>query len=136
MGSDSFINQVYKIVISNLSDEKFGASDLASVLGLSTSQTLRKVKAATGKSVARYIREVRLHKAAELIKETDLTMAEISYRVGFGSASYFSKAFSDHFGVSPGDYDTRDSISGEILPPVEKYGSKQLLRRRGVYTVL
>ena len=114
MESKSFINQVHGIIISNISDENFGVNNLASILGLSTSQTLRKVKAATGKSVNQYIRELRLRKASELIKDTDLTIAEISYQVGFGSPSYFSNTFSKHYGITPGEYKTQNISLGEL----------------------
>jgi AraC-like DNA-binding protein len=62
--SQNFIDEVRAIVMSNISDEKFGVRKLASILGLSSSQTLRKVKSSTGKSVNQYIRELRLEKAA------------------------------------------------------------------------
>ena len=58
--SQDFIDKVRALIMSNISDEKFGKQSLASQLGLSPSQTFRKVKAATGKSVNRYIRELRL----------------------------------------------------------------------------
>ena len=99
-----FIDKVGAIVAQNLSNENFGTSELATQLGLSNSQTLRKVKAATGKSVNQYIREFRLEKAAILIKKTDATIAEISYQVGFSSPSYFNKAFRKYYGVAPGEY--------------------------------
>jgi TolB-like protein/AraC-like DNA-binding protein len=112
--SQKFIDQVRAIVMNNISDEKFGVHELASTLGLSSSQTLRKVKAATGKSVNQYIRELRLEKAAKLIKKTDLTIAEISYQVGFGSPSYFNKTFVNYYGIAPGEYKTK-SISLSVL---------------------
>ena len=105
--SQDFIDQVLALIMSNISDEKFGVQDLASQLELSPSQTLRKVKAATGKSVNQYIRELRLEKAAKLIKKTDLSIAEISYQVGFGSPSYFNKAFVNYYGIAPGEYKTK-----------------------------
>ena len=108
-----FIDKVRAIVAQNLSNENFGTSELASKLGLSNSQTLRKVKAATGKSVNQYIREFRLEKAAKLIKKTDATIAEISYQVGFNSPSYFNKAFSKYYGVAPGEYKTKSIILSE-----------------------
>ena len=82
-----FVDNLQNIVLNHIADESFGAGNLASLLGLSTSQTLRKVKAATGKSVNQYIREVKLAEAAKLIRETDFTSAEISYKVGFSSPS-------------------------------------------------
>jgi len=109
----SFINNVHEIVINHLADEDFGAGNLASILGLSTSQTLRKVKAATGKSANQYIREVKLAKAAKLIKETDFTSAEIAYKVGFSSPSYFNKTFRKHYGITPGRYKAQESTQKE-----------------------
>ena len=112
--SQDFIDKVRALIMSNISDEKFGKKSLASQLGLSPSQTLRKVKAATGKPVNRYIRELRLEKAAKLIKNTDDTIAEISYQVGFGSPSYFNKAFVKYYGIAPGEYKTKSTSLSEL----------------------
>lgn len=103
-----FIDKVHNIVINNITNENFGVGKLASLIGLSTSQTLKKVRAITGKSVNQYIREIRLTEAAYLIKETDLTIAEIAYKVGFGSQSYFNKVFRKYYGKTPGDYKFQD----------------------------
>ena len=100
----SFIDKVHDIAMSNISDENFGVKKLASLIGLSPSQTLKKVRSITGKSVNQYIRELRLSKAASLLKETDITIAEIAYKVGFSSQSYFNKVFRKRYGITPGDY--------------------------------
>ena len=107
---DAFINKIKKIILNHLEDASFGVSNLASELGLSRSQTLRKVKAATGKSVSKLIKEIRLNEGAKLIRETDLTASEISYKVGFSSPSYFNKCFHDHFGLTPGDYNSQSEV--------------------------
>jgi TolB-like protein/AraC-like DNA-binding protein len=104
--NQKFIDQVRTIVVKNISDENFGVPELSSLLGLSPSQTLRKIKADSGKSVNQYIREIRLEKAAKLLKQTDQSIAEISYQVGFSSASYFNKSFRKYYNVTPGDYKT------------------------------
>ena len=91
--NQKFIDQLHSIVLTNISDENFGVRKLSELLGLSPSQTLRKTKAASGKSVNQYIRELRLEKGAELLRETDESIAEVSYQVGFSSASYFNKSF-------------------------------------------
>lgn len=103
----TFIDEARSIVADNISNEGFGAKELASLLGLSTSQTLRKIKAETGKSVTQFIRELRLEKAAKLLKRTDKTASEIAFEVGFSSASYFSKAFTKYYGIAPGEYRTK-----------------------------
>jgi len=52
-------------------------------------------------TVSSYIHAKRVEKAMQLLSETDLNMEEISQRVGFSSASYFSKIFKKHTGLSP-----------------------------------
>ena len=79
---DAFIDKIKEIILNHLDDSSFGVKQLASELGLSRSQTLRKVKASTGKSVSKLIKEIRLKEGAKLIQETDLTASEIAYRVG------------------------------------------------------
>ncbi len=106
----SFIDN---IVINHIADENFGTGNLASLLGLSRSQTLRKVKAATGKSVNQYISAVKLAEAAKLIKETDFTSAEIAYKVWFSSPSYFNKTFRKRYGITPGRYKAQESTQKE-----------------------
>ncbi|MCZ6701681.1 MAG: helix-turn-helix domain-containing protein [Ignavibacteria bacterium] len=128
--SQKFIDQVRAIVMNNISDEKFGVRKLASTLGLSSSQTLRKVKAATGKSVNRYIRELRLEKAAKLIKKTDLTIAEISYKVGFGSPSYFNKTFVKYYGIAPGEYKTKSISLSELAAKNTKKRSRTIFSNK------
>ena len=103
-----FIDQAHDIVINNLTDEKFGVQKLASKIGLSPSQALKKIKTETGKSVNQYIRELRLEEAAKLIKNTDLTFAEIAYKVGFGSNTYFTTSFRKLYGITPGEYKTQN----------------------------
>lgn len=109
----NFKDNLYNTVLNHMADENFGTSNLASLLGLSTSQTLRKVKATTGKSVNQYIREIKLTEAAKLIRETELTSAEIAYKVGFSSPSYFNKTFRKHFGITPGAYKAQEAIQKE-----------------------
>ena len=109
-----FIDKVRAIVLKNVSNDQFTVGELASELGLSKSQTLRKVKAAANKSVNQYIRELRLEEAAKLILETDQSIAEISYEVGFSSPSYFTKSFSKYYGMAPGEYKTQRAIIGEL----------------------
>ncbi|RLD73333.1 MAG: hypothetical protein DRJ07_20950, partial [Bacteroidetes bacterium] len=102
----AFIHKVKQTILKHIEDEKFGVNNLASKIGFSKSQIWRKVKASTGKSVNQFIREIRLQKAAKLIKEDQYTASEISFQVGFSSPSYFSKCFHDYFGVTPGEYNT------------------------------
>jgi AraC-like DNA-binding protein len=79
----------------------FGSSELARKLLISDSQLYRKLKAITGKSTAVFIRSIRLNHAKELLVNTDQSVSEIAYQVGFNDPSWFSRAFKDEFGISP-----------------------------------
>lgn len=118
-----FIDQVHSIVLKNISDENFGVRELSSLLGLSPSQTLRKIKAITDKSVSQYIREIRLEKAAKLLEETSQSIAEVSCQVGFSSASYFNKSFKKQYNITPGDYKTNSLSLNKIK---KKKGSSKI----------
>jgi len=115
-GAD-FINQVNSLVLENISKEQFGVSELAELMNMSRSNLLRKIKKQTQLSASQFIRQVRLQKGMEMVKEDALTISEISYQVGFGSASYFIKCFREHYGYPPGEVfnlDKSDKASPEL----------------------
>ncbi len=97
-----FIQNLTKIIEANLANEKFGPDDLAREVGMSHSHLHRQLKSVTNQNPSQFIREIRLKKAKELLLNGDLTVAEISYLVGFGSPAYFSRCFHEYFGVAPG----------------------------------
>lgn len=98
-----FLQKLEETVLKNLDNDQFGVEELASEVSQSRFQVNRKVKAITGKSVSQFIREIRVKQALNLLKETDFTTSEISYKVGFGSPSYFIKCFSEYYGITPGE---------------------------------
>ncbi len=61
-------------------------------------------KAVYGNSIAAHIKEHRMKKSAELLRETDMSIAEIAQTVGYDSQSKFTAAFKTFFQVLPKDY--------------------------------
>ncbi len=117
---DRFIDQSQALVLENLSNEKFGVSELAEAMNMSRSNLLRKVKKQTNLSASQFIRQIRLQKGMELLKEDNaLTVSEISYEVGFGSTSYFIKCFREHYGYPPGEVLKREFVEepAQAKPP-------------------
>ena len=96
-----FLNRTRAAIEEHLSDEEFGISELAAELGMSRSQLYRKFAALTDKSVNQFIRSLRLDKARELLRTTDLNVAEVAYDTGFKNPSHFSRAYSLEFGIPP-----------------------------------
>ena len=50
------------------------------------------------------IRDIRMARALELMKDPTARISDIGYRLGFSSSSYFTKIFRETFGMSPKDY--------------------------------
>ncbi len=107
-----FLRQLDQILLDRLDDEQFGTHALASTLSMSVSQLYRKLKAITGQSIAGYIKEFRLAQAKKLLENSDLTVGEISGRVGFTSLAYFSRIFKDQYHQSPTNIRQRAKIVG------------------------
>ena len=64
----------------------------------------KKLLSLTGKSPIEFIRHIRLQRAAQLLKKSQLTVSEIAYQVGFNNPKYFSKYFKDQFKTLPSAY--------------------------------
>ncbi|MCG7379827.1 response regulator [Paenibacillus sp. ACRSA] len=61
-------------------------------------------KKKTGHTLIHYLHGVRMEKAAEYLRETNLPVQEIGYLVGFGSDNYFIKIFKRWTGCTPSQY--------------------------------
>jgi len=85
----------------HLSDEHIGVEDFAHKMFVSRVQLYRKVKALTNQSVTDFVRDYRLDKAMVMLKNRDGNVGDVASKVGFGSESYFSRAFKERFGVPP-----------------------------------
>jgi len=103
----NFVDQAESIILENVSNEQFGVSELAEAMNTSRSNLLRKIKHQTNLSASQFIRQVRLEKGMEVLGQTSLTVSEVSFKVGFGSTSYFIKCFREHFGYPPGEVGRR-----------------------------
>ena len=84
--------------------QMISVDNLGEAIAMSRSQVHRKLKALTDQSATKFIRNYRLHRAAELIKLDAGNITEIAYQVGFSSQTYFSSCFQELFDVSPSEY--------------------------------
>ncbi|MEM6698114.1 MAG: helix-turn-helix transcriptional regulator, partial [Bacteroidota bacterium] len=80
------------------------ADDITKKIGMSRANLYNKLTAVTGMSFNVYLRSLRLQKGKQLLETTNLTVAEITYQVGFNSPKYFSSQFSKTFGISPSKF--------------------------------
>jgi two-component system response regulator YesN len=73
-------------------------------INVSQTHFSRIFKLETGLNFVDYLTKVRLDKAIELLKATDMTIKQICFEVGFNDPNYFSKVFKKVLGVTPGEY--------------------------------
>lgn len=98
-----FLQKIRDYVLVHLEDEAFEIKDIYTSLYMSRSQFFRKVKALTGNSPSKYIRSIRLFEARQLIQNSELTITEVAFRVGFSSISYFSTCYFNEFQERPSE---------------------------------
>lgn len=84
--------------------EQISLEDLAKTANVSVSEVLRCFKLCMQTTPYKYITELRLQKAAAMLKETDEPITNIIDSVGFSSLSHFGKCFKEKTGCSPSDY--------------------------------
>lgn len=99
-----FIKQLDVIIENHLSDETLNIDSLAEMFGMGRTTFYKTVKSLTGQSSNEYLKGKRLYKAAELLRTENMTVAEISYKIGMGNPQYLSTNFKKKFGMSPKEY--------------------------------
>ena len=97
-----FFRRLTDIILSNLVNENFDVDELVRQSGMSRHTLSRKIFLLKGLKINQFIREVRLKKALELLNNDHITVSEVAYKTGFGSATYFNTCFTEYFGYPPG----------------------------------
>ncbi|MEO9870884.1 tetratricopeptide repeat protein [Ekhidna sp.] len=99
-----FIKKAIEIVEENISNVEFNVEAFQLEIGMSRMQLHRKLKATTNYSSSEFIRTLRLQRAAQLLSNEGINVAQAAYQSGFNSLSYFNQCFKEKFGVSPSKY--------------------------------
>jgi transcriptional regulator GlxA family with amidase domain len=101
----SWLKAVEAQVLSGIRNPDFSVVQLAQKLHLSERQLHRRIKSITGMTPNRYVWELRLHQARQMLESgSKRTVAEVSYAVGVDPPEYFSKKYKERFGKKPVDY--------------------------------
>ncbi|MEN0051822.1 MAG: helix-turn-helix transcriptional regulator [Bacteroidota bacterium] len=96
------IERLIVAIEARLNDNNLSNKDLAKSLGMSERNFSRKMHQLTGMPPQKYVRQYRLERAMDFIKEGKFfTVNEIANAVGFIKADYFSYKFEEHFGKKP-----------------------------------
>ncbi len=106
--NESFLEKLHKYISEDIDKIELPIATLADKMHTSERQLQRKLKALTGQTPSQLIVDLRLQKATELLKQTELSVTQIGSMVGFNSSSYFAKKFKIAYQQSPREY--RESL--------------------------
>ena len=112
---EELLEKALQIVEENISNELFDVATFCEELGVSRTMLFTKIKAWTNLTPNEFLRVMRMKRAAQLLEQNKLTIAQVGYKVGFKNPKYFSKCFQRHFNETPTAYAKR--FSGEDQQP-------------------
>ena len=101
---DTFFSKITQCIQDHLSEPDFNADIIGEEVGMSKASLYRKVKTITGLTPHGLIKQYRLKKAADLLKNPAISVSEVIYETGFNSRSYFYKSFNEMFHCHPRDF--------------------------------
>jgi len=102
-GYDERINDVQKYVREH-TDQALNREVLAAVAGFSVPHFHRICTAHVGENIASYVRRVRLERAGRKLRMGAVDITEVALAAGYDTHAAFSKAFKQHFGLSPSEF--------------------------------
>ncbi|MHA7055681.1 BLUF domain-containing protein [Aquimarina sp. M1] len=85
-------------------DRKINIEELTNISGLRPHKLQKGCNYLYGESVGNLIQRLRVERARQLLQNTEFSVSEVCYKVGFSSRSYFSKVFGEHFGMLPSEF--------------------------------
>lgn len=101
---DTLIKQVQTFVVDNIYNPNLSVIMIAENVGLSVNYLRNIYKENTGESLSAYITNHKLENIYELLSKTDMSIQEISDKLGFATKNYFFTFFKKHTGMTPSQY--------------------------------
>lgn len=107
----SWLTKVETYILTQLSRQRHVViSDLSSEMNLSERQFFRKMEKLTGKTPNRFVQEVRMHKARQILESGCFdNIKSVAAEVGFTDPVYFSRLFYRFFARQPSSYTNKRS---------------------------
>lgn len=101
---DELFKKALVYVEKNIDNSEYSVEDFVSDMAMGRTALYQRIHAITGLSIKEFILDIRLKRAAKLLKESDKTIAEISYMTGFVNPKYFSVCFKRRLGKTPTEF--------------------------------
>lgn len=111
----SLLERIMKVTREHIDDSNFNVETLSDEVGISRAHLHRRMKELLGATPTDFIRNVRIRRACELLRKSDIEISQVAYTLGYSSQSHFSTTFKKFTGFTPTEYRERSS-SGEKIP--------------------
>jgi signal transduction histidine kinase/DNA-binding response OmpR family regulator/streptogramin lyase len=99
-----FMTRLLEIIDAQLVNPDFDIEYLCSQIGMSRTKLYQKIKSISNQPIGDFIRTHRLKKAVQIMTHEDVSLAEVMYRIGIQTQSYFTKAFKKEFNQTPSQF--------------------------------
>ncbi|MCG9972847.1 hybrid sensor histidine kinase/response regulator transcription factor [Christiangramia crocea] len=99
-----FLTELNYIILTHISEGTDNVEMISQDIGMSRTSLYRKLRAITGLNINEYIRNLKIEKAAKLIKNENFSVSQASYEVGFNNIKYFRKIFKEKYGKTPREF--------------------------------
>lgn len=106
---DFYVHEAITYIENNFQND-ISVEGIASVCGLNRSYFGKIFKEAMGKSPQEFLLNYRMIKAAELLKLTKLSIADVGNAVGYENQLHFSRAFKNIYGISPREWRNKNRV--------------------------
>ena len=117
----SILFHVKNIIQAHLADDQFSVEALSRKAAISKPQLYRKLMADCGQSANHLIRDMRVEKAKTLLKDKDITIAEVAFATGFSDPDYFGKVFKKVVGMRPTEFKNISKMGINNFNPTEMF---------------
>ena len=101
---EKFLKDLVTEIEKGIPDSEYTVDSLEKAMAMSHAKFYNKIKNLTGLSGKELLQDFRLKRAAQIITENDVSVADVCYMVGFSDPKYFSACFKAKFKVTPTEY--------------------------------
>lgn len=103
----AFVEKLMNVMEQQMDNNTLTVDEMVEQMGMGRTVFFNKLKSATGMSPVEFIRESRIKRAAQLLKEQTYNITEVTYMVGMNDSRYFAKCFKNTYGLTPSEYRRR-----------------------------
>jgi DNA-binding response OmpR family regulator len=101
---EKLLRSIVEYIELNMVNDSLSVEELSRQMNMSRGSLYNKVLMLTGKSPVEFIRSIRLKKAVYLLENSQMTISQICYEVGFNTPKYFTKLFKEEYNTLPSTY--------------------------------